>query len=82
MNHYLVNLNIDANGYESTAIHLIKATHSDKAIQLAYFEQAHGDLESYKTGAECIVTGEVYTIHSCKLVNPIDLSTLKAYLQV
>lgn len=69
MNHYLVNLKVatpsssDAVGC-ITNTQLIKATHSDKAIEIA-----HRNLAEYY----CSTT-------SCKLVSTHDVSTLKLYL--
>lgn len=81
MNHYLVNLNVTSDVYESTALHLIKAAHNDKAIQLAYLAQAHGELEYRSNSAFDTESNNTFSVHSSKLVNASDVSILKLYLE-
>ena len=67
MKHYLVKLNVLVDsGPCVPTMQLIKATHSDKAIEIAkHNAQVHYSMLFTK---------------SCKLVNNCDVSILKAYL--
>ena len=80
MNHYLVKLNIQTDFSVYKTSHIIKATHSDKAVQLALMSESTEGIEQDKTGAYDISTGDYFAVDSCKLINPMDLAILKAYL--
>lgn len=70
MNHYLVNLTILAETANIPTVQLIKATHSVKAIEIAMRQlDSKSEMPMY------------YDTRSCTLVNNVDVSILKAYVE-
>lgn len=78
---YVVNLNLMQDGFEKTALHLVRATTETLAKKAALENEAHGDLDwQNEDRCEDEATGGIYEVYSVKEVSENDFKVLTQHL--